>query len=96
MIEAVMQQEMGQEMKKPDGGITIPFAVLGPLVALVLALSGWNFTLNSRLTALETQVAAPSKLDAQLAAITTELRDFKEMYERDRINDRVVSARDSK
>lgn len=85
-----------QERRRPAAGIAVPFAILGPAVTLILALCGWNFTLNSRLTALETIAAAPSKTDAQLAAITTELRDFKEMYERDRINDRVTAARESK
>jgi hypothetical protein len=77
-------------------GIKVPYVVMGALVSLVLALSSWNFTLNSRLTALETLAAAPSKTDAQIAQLTTELRDFKDMYERDQINSRIEKERATK
>lgn len=81
---------------RPQAGFHLPYAVAAPLVALVLAMSTWCFTQNARLTALETLAGAPGKDTAQLSALATELRDFKDMYERDRINDRVERERQSK
>jgi hypothetical protein len=77
-------------------GFHLPFAIAAPVVALMIAIFTYCFSLNARLTALETLAAAPSKYDAQFATITTKLSDFEDMYERDRINDKVAKAREEK
>jgi hypothetical protein len=81
-------------------GITIPYAIGGPLVALMIATGTWCFGQSMRLTAAETEIRhlATSDQVAQLrsdqAAQTQKLDDFQREYERDRINDRVVAARE--
>lgn len=89
-----MSTETETERKGRQPGFHLPYYVVAPLVTLLLAVCGWNLSLSARMTTLEAVAAAPSKDTAQLAELSTELRDFKEMYERDRINDRVVAARE--
>jgi hypothetical protein len=74
-------------------GFHLPYAVAAPFVALLIAMGTWSFSQNARLTALETLATAPSKDTAQIAALTQKVSDFEEMYERDRINDRIANAR---
>ena len=75
-------------------GFTIPYALAAAIVTLMIAVSGYSLTLNARVTTLETVAAAPSKTDAQIAALNQKLSDFQEEYERDRVNDRVVAERE--
>lgn len=79
----------------PAPGFTIPYAIAGALIALMLAIFGFDLSQNARLTAVETTIAAPSKDSAQIAAVNQKLTDFQEEYERDRVNDRVVQAREN-
>jgi hypothetical protein len=77
------------------GGFNVPYAIAGALVSLMIALATWAFSQSARLTAVETEIRHLATSD-QVAAQTQKLDDFQREYERDRINDRVMAARDSK